>query len=139
MSESATRSTATEVILRLQRLLAPYGWSITLGTFKPTLFSIVFEHPLTSDVILSADSEKQTMHDNIDRFLDQPEFDRIRQAPPGIPHAQLIRAIRENAKGLEWPESVVERLALILETQGLLTEAEAAWLEDAGSAWFPSA
>jgi hypothetical protein len=135
VSEDKTRSAAEDVLRRLDELLASSGWSVSLGTLKSPRFSIVFEHPLTPDVILSLDSEKNTMQENLDRFLEQPEFARIKEAPRDVPHAALMRAIRENAKGLQWPTSVTERLALILEKHGLLTEAEAEWLEEAGSAW----
>jgi hypothetical protein len=135
MNETTTRTAANEVISRLEERLAPSGWNVHLGTIKPPRFSIVFEHALTSDVILSVDSEKGSTEGKIDEFVSHPEFERMREAPIEAPHAELIRAIRENAKGGEWPADVIERLALILKVQGLLSAAEAEWLERAGAAW----
>jgi hypothetical protein len=116
--------------------LAEHGWTVALNSVKPPRFSISFEHPLTSDVILSLDSTTDSLQSNVERFLNRREFATVRAAPSEIPHAGLLRAIRENAKGLEWPPSVIERLALILGANGALTGDEAEWLETAGAAWY---
>jgi hypothetical protein len=105
--------------------LSENGWTVeaTVSQMAPR-FSVSFEHPLTSDVVLSLDSE-QDYRGAVERFLASPEFDVVAKAPSDTPHARLIRAIRENAKGMDWPPSVIERLALILGLEG----------DSAGAAW----
>ena len=52
--------------------LATNGWSIDarVGGFAPR-FSILFQHPLTSDFVVSLDSEKD-FRPTLDRFLANP-------------------------------------------------------------------
>ena len=97
-------------------------------------FSIAFEHPLTGILTVSLDSQKD-FRASLEQVIARPEFATVARAPADVPHARLLGAIRENAKGLDWPPSVIERLAVILEVHGVLTSEEAEWLEDAGAAW----
>jgi hypothetical protein len=118
----------------IEARLAPDGWIVEARVSRPPRFSLAFQHPLTSDTSVSLDSTKDYRR-TLERFLGSSEFDLVANAPRDVPHARLIRAIRENAKGFEWPPSVTERLALIFELEGILTPEEARWLDTAGAAW----
>jgi len=128
-----------ELVADLQRelegQLSANGWKVEAGVGEHApRFWVSFWHPLSSDASVSFDSEKDWRR-SLERLLQRPEFKIIESAPREIPHTRLIRAIRQNAKGFEWPPSVVERLALILGGEGVLTPDEANWLDKAGPAW----
>lgn len=71
----------------------------------------------------------------MDRALDRREFRVIAEAPKEPPHASLLGKIRTAAQVSHWSPEVVATVARVLQSEDLLTEAEAEWLEMAGPAW----
>jgi hypothetical protein len=52
-----------------------------------------------------------------------------------IVHESLLGSIRVAARANQWEPSVVAIVARVLRHEGVLTDAEAEWLEEAGPAW----
>jgi hypothetical protein len=111
------------------------GWTVIGHPSTPPRFTFVFAHPLTADCILSVDPTAGSAEDTVERFLGRPEFDVISKAPKDLPHASLVRSLRENARGEKWPPSVLQGVARVLRGHDLLTSGEADWLTQAGPCW----
>ena len=125
----------SSVIDEVKHRLESAGWSVKASTGHLPRFSVTVGHPLTSKMTISLDASKDSLHESLDRFLALREFSLIGDAPASTPHAELISSLRQNAAGLNWPPTVLERLAQILMSQDVLTADEAKWLADAGAAW----
>jgi hypothetical protein len=126
---------AQSLIDRVKQQLEPGGWSVTSSSGHLPRFSVTVAHLLSSRMTISLDASQDSVSDSLARFLARREFEVIKRAPRSTPHAELISALRQNAAGLDWPPTVIERLAQILRVQNVLTHDEADWLADAGAAW----
>jgi len=126
---------ARAIVDGLRTSLAPVGWTIEAHPSVGPRVQIRFAHPLTATFTLSSDLSADSSDATIERFLRRPEFALIAQAPKDVPHASLIRAIREHARGARWPIPVTQDLALILRAHDVLTPEESEWLSRAGPCW----
>jgi len=111
------------------------GWTVNGHPSTPPRFTFVLAHPLTADFILSVDPTSDSAEDTIERFLCRSEFAVISKAPKDLPHASLMRSLRENARGEQWPPFVLQGVARVLRGHDLLTSDEADWLTQAGPCW----
>lgn len=115
------------------RRLSPDGWTVeTRESPSPSWFHIQIDHELSSGFSWGLRRDNDDHEARFESFMQNPEFAAIRTRPADVPHAPLIRSIRGAAGALDWPPSVVENLADILEGHGLLTPSEGAWLRAVG-------
>jgi hypothetical protein len=125
-----------EIFHEACRLLEPDGWhlEIRLGASE---FAIDLSHVLTTPTtlgFLDADETERNLA-ALQQILQRREFEIIRERPISIPHASLIRSMRETATANKWNDEIVAILARMLANHDLLTTAEADWLAMAGPAW----
>ena len=107
MADGTVEAIAARVREELLERLSPSGWAVEVGVEDATndRFWVTVDHPLTDSSGISVDARKD-FSPALARWLAHPEFERIACAPSGSPHAPIIRAIRANAKGFHWPDSV---------------------------------
>lgn len=115
--------------------LGPDGWEVTEGYAGESTFSIDIRHALTSDHAFVFDNEDADKTRFLERCLSQREFRVIASRPPEIEHESLLRKLRACAQGFRWEHTEVATVARMLRNEGVLTDAEAEWLELAGPAW----
>jgi hypothetical protein len=71
----------------------------------------------------------------LSHLLDRREFSVVASAPRDLPHAMMMRQLRERATVDDWLPIVLGGIAEVLAHNGALTEAEADWLATAGGCW----
>jgi hypothetical protein len=115
------------------RHLEPDGWHVELRDFPPRFF-IQVDHVLSSGYGWGFVRGARDNTARFENFMREPEFEAIRTRPEKIEHAELIGSIRMASFSLQWPPSVLESLAPILESFALLTREESEWLYTVGGA-----
>jgi hypothetical protein len=115
--------------------LEPQGWKLTLEKASATAFAITFEHELTCPYGVHFDRERPDNQDVLERTLERFEFRAIAERPVQLPHAKLLRSIRQAAMGWRWPPTVIPLMAGILLENDVISDTEAVWLEYAGPSW----
>lgn len=123
-----------EVVDELRRELEPRGWKLQVSTEDSEYDTVILEHPLTTPFEFSFNSNEPTGA-TVSRLLQRTEFGAIADAPDALPHVQLLGKLRSVAPVWGWDDRALTGIARVLRSEGLLTEAEADWLEAAGPAW----
>lgn len=119
----------------LRARLSAQGWTVTLrprtGTAWPR---INFEHELSGEMGLLI-NPSEDVAPQVEGFVrdSNAEFDAIGHRPPDMPHAALIGDLRERAHG--WERRQIHVVAVMLLKHGVLSEAEARWMSEAGPAF----
>jgi hypothetical protein len=126
----ASRRTLERVRDRLRR----DGWAVGQG-YTGEYFNIKLQHPLTSGFGFGFPNDEDDHTAFVERALAAREFRVIAERPDPIVHESLLGSIRVAARANQWEPSVVAIVARVLRHEGVLTDAEAEWLEEAGPAW----
>jgi hypothetical protein len=127
---------ATDVLAYVRSRLESDGWEVRMHEpSSETSAGIDLSHPLTSGSAFAWRSDDPNPIAFVASCLTDREFEVIRSRPTQMPHESLIGRIRVSAQANSWDADVVAVVARILRHEGLLTDAEAAWLEEAGPAW----
>jgi hypothetical protein len=123
-----------QILERVRDRLRPDGWDVSQG-YTGEYFNIKLDHPLTSGFGFGFPNDDDDHTAFVERTLARREFRVIAERPDPIVHESLLGRIRVAAQANQWPHDVVAIVARVLRHEGVITDAEAEWLEDAGPAW----
>jgi len=112
------------------------GWRVEADLRLEHMANCTVRHELSTQAGfgIAPDSPDDRAFAFVERFLAHREFEVIARRP-ATPHASLIQRFRQTAQANRWPVETLEMAAWVLEEEGLLGEAEAEWLSEAGPAW----
>jgi hypothetical protein len=116
------------------RRLRPEGWDVSQG-YCDSYFNIKLDHPPTSGFGFGFPNDDADHSDLVEGVLSGREFRVITSRPNEIVHESLLGRFRTAAQANQWDHDVVAIVARVLRHEGVLTDAEAEWLEKAGPAW----
>ena len=118
----------------IEERLTPHGWQVAVRTMSSWV-NVRVEHELSPSSALGFPDDDSDQTKLVETWLSGSEFSAVAQAPGDVPHAPLIKRIRDAAAANGWGDDVVTPLAGLLADVGVLTLDEGAWLELAGPAW----
>lgn len=122
-------------IERIRRATEPYGWTVT-ASLRNGHVGVTCTHDLSEQHTIGFANDEDSHAEFVERCLAHREFAVIASRPDEMPHVSLVRKLRRAAsRGTIWDEHGLEMVAMILGGEGVLTQAEAAWLEAAGPTW----
>ena len=125
---------AREAASVFENTLKADGWEVET-TLTPAGVHIEVDHPLSSPYGFNFRNDASDHLPYVRSSLLGREFFTIAARPEDIPHADLLKRLREVAAANRWDPKVLAVLAQVLESQSLLTTEESEWLESAGAAW----
>lgn len=115
-------------LLDLAAQLAP-GWAASVSLMQGRL-TLELAHPLSPgarwvllparDVTVEVRAVREWLHND-------DEIISVNQAPSDVPHVRLLRGLRQLARSFQWSSLACRSLGNLLHSEGLLTDAEAAW------------
>jgi hypothetical protein len=121
----------------LRDRLEPDGWRVEVDSRFGQMANFTVRHDLSTQAGFGIlpDSSDERAFAFVERFLAHPEFELMARRPPATPHVSLIQRFRQTAQANQWSVETLAMAAWTLQHEGLLTEAEAEWLAEAGPAW----
>ena len=127
MTDRRYGATAEAAIATLRAALGP-PWRVTVRDAPAGRASIEVAHPLTTPHGLDFDDDDRDHLRFIESFLGCREIRILAEAPEAVPHARLIRRLRDVAAANEWSTDMLAVLAVVLADQDVLTAEEGGWL-----------
>jgi hypothetical protein len=125
---------ARAAIAMAEERLRPFGWVVETAVVPPNV-RIEVAHELSSPHGFNFLQNSREAVSFIERCLQLREFRIIADRPANITHGALLGRFRQVADANRWHDGVLAVVAQVLEAQGVISEAESLWLEEAGPAW----
>jgi hypothetical protein len=117
---------AREAVSAVETAVRSDGWVVSADV-QGAYVRISLDHALTND-------DRSHLR-FVNEALSAPEFAIIAQRPNNVEHPELLKSLRAAATANRWDSAILETVARVLEANGLLTEDESSWLEQAGHTW----
>ncbi len=120
-----------------ERLLAvftdrhgPDGWDIKVSSTDAAV-SVELNHPVSMPHGFGflRDTDHAAF---LDRVPSNPEFEVVKRRPRRRKNWSLLQALRQAARVNRWDREVLTTVALVLQSQKILSSREATWLMEAG-------
>lgn len=124
---------ADAILERARAALEPHGWKVWIKTYS-AISCLVTEHQLTPPMSFAFDDTSDPA-EFVASVLAEPEFRTIEARPRDVPHAPLLKNLRDAAAANGWPPPLLDILARVLSASAVITDEEAAWLAEAGAPW----
>jgi len=125
---------AREAVNAVEAAVRGDGWTVTADV-EGGYVRIALDHPLSNPHTLNFPNDGRSHLRFIDEALSAPEFAIVAQRPKTVEHPELLKSFRAAATANSWDRVILETVARVLEANGLLTEDESLWLEQAGHTW----